>query len=450
MRLEDIGLLEIVLNLALVIFLVLLNGFFVAAEFALVKVRGTRLAQLSNEGNMRARIAAKVVGRLDAYLSACQLGITLASLGLGWIGKPVISEFIVRPLIGGIVPDYLVSSLSFAIAFSIITFLHIVIGELAPKSIAIQKAESTSLWLAAPLMAFYKLFYPAIWFLNGTANIILKRFGIEPATEHESAHTEEEIRLLVDQSHKSGHIDHTEMKLVDNVFTFSDRLVREVMVPRTKMECLYTNIPFVENMEFVRSKRHTRYPVAKEDKDHIIGFIHVMDIFASSLERKTEVDIIKFMRPILTVPESMEISQVLVLMQKKRLQMAIIIDEYGGTAGVVTLEDIIEEIVGEIQDEFDNERPEIEVRKDHVSVDGMTLIEEVNEQLNADIDDTEMDTIGGWIYSEIEGTPEVGLKVAASGYIFEISELENLRIKRIKIYKNPEDNTSDKQLSVGA
>lgn len=427
--------LEIVLNLLLVLFLVLLNGFFVAAEFALVKVRATRLSQLSSEGNARAKIAERVVHRLDAYLSACQLGITLASLGLGWVGEPAISHFIVTPLLDGLsVPSAIVDMISFAIAFAIITFLHIVLGELAPKSLAIQKAEIAVLWLAPPLMAFYKLAYPGIWLLNGAANLILRWVGIQAATEHEAAHTEEEIRLLVDQSHKSGHIDQTEMKLMDNVFTFSDRLVREIMVPRTTMECLFEQRPFEENMEIIRNTRHTRYPIAQEDKDHIIGFIHVMDIL-SSLGKMKSADLKKLVRPILTVPESMEISQVLQAMQKKRVQMAIIIDEYGGTAGLVTLEDILEEIVGEIQDEFDNERAEIEIKGNQLSVDGRTLIESINEQLNLDIDDGEMDTIGGWVYSLLHEPPTVGSEVSYEGYVFQVTEVDHYRIIRLKIYK---------------
>jgi CBS domain containing-hemolysin-like protein len=434
--LDESGILEIVLNLILVLFLVVLNGFFVAAEFSLVKVRATRLSQLASEGNVRAKVTEKVVGRLDAYLSATQLGITLASLGLGWLGEPAIANLIVEPLLSGMsVPNYIVSTLSFAIAFAIITFLHIVVGELAPKSLAIQKSEATAMWIAAPLIVFYKIAYPAIWFLNGAANRMLKWFGIEPVTDHEAAHTEEEIRLLVGQSHKSGHIDQTEMKLMDNVFTFSDRLVREIMVPRTSMECLYENRPFSENMDVIRETRHTRYPVAREEKDHIIGFIHVMDILANLTDQKKTENLDNWIRPILTVPESMEVSHVLVAMQKKRVQMAIIIDEYGGTAGMVTLEDIVEEIVGDIQDEFDNERPEIETKGDYLSVDGRTLIEEINDQLNLEIDDSEVDTIGGWIYSQLDEPPQVGMKVTHDDLDFEINEVDHLRIIRLNIHK---------------
>lgn len=329
----DIPIGETFLSLLLVLFLVLLNGFFVAAEFSLVKVRQTRLAQLVSEGKPNARFAQKVTQQLDAYLSACQLGITLASLGLGWVGEPAIAHLIVEPLLGNFeMHPTLITTLSFAIAFGIITFLHIVLGELAPKSLAIQKAENTSLWVAAPLMLFYKISYPAIWLLNGTANFLLKRIGLDPVTEQDSAHTEEEIRILVNESARSGHIDQTEMALVDNVFEFSERLAREIMIPRIDMICLYDDNSFQENLDIIRESRHSRFPVAHEDKDRIIGFVHASDFYLTALTNGNA-DIKRLIRPMLTVPESTEISHVLRLMQKRRTQMAIVIDEYGGYSG---------------------------------------------------------------------------------------------------------------------
>jgi CBS domain containing-hemolysin-like protein len=424
----------IVLNLLLVAFLVFLNGFFVAAEFALVKVRQTRLAQLVQEGNKRAVYAQKVTRQLDAYLSACQVGITLASLGLGWVGEPAIAHMIIEPLLAHWqLPDYLISAISFGVAFAIITFLHIVLGELAPKSMAIQKAENTSLWVAAPLMLFYKLLYPAIWVLNGTANRLLKWFGLEPVSEHEAAHTEEEIRLLVNESHKSGHIDQTEFALVDNVFEFSETLAREIMIPRIDMVCLYTSNTHQENLDTIRSERHTRFPVADEDKDNIIGFIHASDFYLAALT-EPEVKLEKLLRPVLTVPESMEISQVLRLMQKRRSQIAIVIDEYGGTAGLLTLEDILEEIVGDIKDEFDGyERPEIEKGKNGLSVSGQMLLTDLNDHLPFELESQEVDTIGGWMYSQLEEDISVGKSIEWENYRFTITEMENHRITRVAI-----------------
>lgn len=424
---------EILLKLLLVIFLVLLNGFFVAAEFSLVKMRQTRLAQLVSEGNRNAVYAQKVTQKLDAYLSACQLGITLASLGLGWVGEPAIAHFVEPVLRQFHMPEYLASPISFAIAFGTITFLHIVFGELAPKSLAIQKTERTSLLTAAPLMLFYKLSYPLIWFLNGTANFVIRRLGIEPATEQESAHTEEEIRQLVNESHRSGHIDQTELALVDNVFEFSERLAREIMIPRIDMVCLYDDNTFEENLEIIRQSRHSRFPVAHEDKDRIIGFVHASDFYLSALT-KGEAQLQTFLRPVLTVPESMEISHVLRLMQKRRSQLAIVIDEYGGTAGLITMEDILEEIVGDIQDEFDeHERPEIETTPTSLSVSGKTLLSEINDYIPIEIHSDDVDTIAGWLYSQLNEEVAHGKSVQYENYLFTISELENHRITRVEI-----------------
>lgn len=433
----------IVLNLLLVLFLVFLNGFFVAAEFALVKVRQTRLTQLVNEGNKRAHYAQKVTQKLDGYLSACQVGITLASLGLGWVGEPAIAHMIVEPLLGSSgLPDYMISAISFGVAFAIITFLHIVLGELAPKSLAIQKAEETSLWVAAPLMFFYKLLYPAIWFLNGTANQLMKRLGFEPISEHEAAHTEEEIRILVNQSHQSGHIDQTELALVEHVFDFSETLARETMIPRIDMVCLYTTNTFEENLEIIRTQRHTRFPVAAEDKDNIIGFVHATDFYLAALQ-DGYVELDTLLRPVLTVPETMEISTVLRLMQKKRSQMAIVIDEYGGTAGLVTMEDILEEIVGDIQDEFDeDERPDIEQVENGLSVSGMLMLADLNDHLPFDLESEDVDTVGGWLYSQLEEEIAVGASVEWENHLFTVTQMDNHRVTRVMITKIASDEAA--------
>ncbi len=443
---ESIPIGETFLNLLLVLFLVFLNGFFVAAEFSLVKVRQTRLTQLVSEGNTNAKYAQKVTQQLDAYLSACQLGITLASLGLGWVGEPAIAQLIVEPLLGstGMHPS-LITTLSLAIAFAIITFLHIVLGELAPKSLAIQKAESTSLWVAGPLMFFHKISYPAIWLLNGAANFFLKRLGLETVSESESAHTEEEIRLLVNESAKSGHIDQTEMALVDNVFEFSERLAREIMIPRIDMICLYDDNTFQENLDIIRESRHSRLPVAHEDKDCIIGFVHASDFYLSALTNG-DADIKQMIRPVLTVPESTEISHVLRLMQKRRSQMAIVIDEYGGTAGLLTMEDILEEIVGDIQDEFDeNERPEIESNNNVLSVSGKTLLSELSDYIPVEIHSDDVDTIGGWLYSQLNEKVAKGQSVQFENYLFTITEFDNHRITRVGITLVEDDGRESHQ-----
>jgi len=422
-----------IFQLLMVIFLVFLNGFFVATEFAVVKVRESRITQLVAEGNKRARNVGNVLNNLDAYLSACQLGITLSSLGLGWLGEPAIAHLL-HPVFRYFgLGETAVGTISFVIAFSIITFLHIVLGELAPKSLAIQRSEWVSLHVARPIQIFYKVMYPFIAFLNWSAARFLALFGIrmEPGQD---AHTEEEIRILVNESHKSGLIDQTELMLVDNIFDFSETMAREIMVPRTDMIVLNLRDSYEENVKLVQNGRFTRYPVVDGDKDHVVGSLHIKDLLTSLLEGKTD-SLENVMRPILTVPETISISRLLTMLQKQRSQMAILIDEYGGTAGLVTVEDIMEEIVGDIQDEFDDERPEVEQKDDLLSFDGRMLLEEVNDYLGLSLDDTEVDTLAGWIYMQIDHPPKVGDTVRAEGYEFIVNEVDHFRITRVLVKK---------------
>lgn len=418
----------------LIVFLVLLNGFFVAAEFAMVKVRSTRIEQMVMEGNKRAKFAQKITDKLDAYLSATQLGITLASLGLGWVGERALSKAIEPLFVGHFgLSDAATHSIAFVISFSIITFLHIVLGELAPKSLAIQRAEGTVLWTSGPLLFFYKLMYPFIWLLNGTANRFLRLIGIRPASEAELAHNEEELRMLVTQSHESGVIDETERVLFDNIFDFTNRVAREIMVPRTDMSCLYVDRPFPENLEKAESEKHTRFPLCKEDKDNIVGIVHIKDLYAIALQGVPDDFSLEEMarRPV-TVPESMPIKDVLRILQKNRSELAIVIDEYGGTAGIVTTEDILEELVGEIQDEFDEERPFIEVEGELTSIDARMLIDEINEYFHLNIETEEVDTIGGWMYAQFQ-TPFIGGKISVDNFQFIITEMDSLRITRLAV-----------------
>jgi CBS domain containing-hemolysin-like protein len=422
-----------ILELFLVVFLVFLNGFFVAAEFAMVKIRESRISQLVAEGNKRALSAQKVVNHLDAYLSACQLGITLASLGLGWVGEPAVAELIEAPLTSLGVPEFAIHTASFLIAFSIITFLHIVLGELAPKSLAIQRAEGTALHTAGPLIAFHKVMYPFIWVLNGAANAILKLLGIEPAAEGELAHTEEEIRILVNQSHRSGLIDQTEKVLMENVFDFADRIAREIMVPRIDMVTVRVEETLEEILEKVRHEQHTRYPVTDGDKDHIIGFLNVKDLVIR-LERGKPFDLLRIVRKAIFISESAEISAVLKQMQKNKTQLAIVVDEYGGTAGMITMEDIIEELVGEIQDEFDNELPPVvHLPEEGYSVEGRLLLDEVQDLLGVNIEHEEVDTISGLIHATLGKEPKIGDAVELQGHRFQIEDMDQHRIVRVKI-----------------
>lgn len=426
-------------NLVLVVILVLLNGFFVATEFAVVKMRESRVAQLVAEGNERAVHVEQVISNLDAYLSACQLGITLASLGLGWLGEPAVAHLL-HPVFRYFgLNETLVTSISFIIAFSVITFLHIVLGELAPKSLAIQRTEAVVLTIAKPIQLFHKVMYPFIALLNWSASRILGLFHISMES-HQEAHTEEEIRILVNESHKSGLIDNTELMLVDNIFDFSETMAREIMVPRTDMVVLNVRDPFEENVRHVQNGRFTRYPVVDGDKDHVVGSLHIKDMLTGLLEgERSELETL--MRPVLTVPETISISRLLTMLQKQRGQLAIIIDEYGGTAGLVTLEDIMEEIVGDIQDEFDDERPEVEQRDDVLSLDGRMLLEEVSDYLDIDLESSEVDTLAGWIYMQMDHTPRVGDVVRMGNYEFLVDEVDHYRITRVVVKKRPEEET---------
>nr|WP_130616435.1 hemolysin family protein [Cohnella abietis] len=420
-------------DLVLIFILVFLNGFFVAAEFAMVKVRGSRIDTLVQEGHKKAKVASHLMDHLDAYLSACQLGITLASLGLGWIGEPAIARMLEPLFVSMNLSSSFVHPASFIIGFTFITVLHIVLGELMPKSVAIRKAEMVTLWTATPLIFFRRVMSPFIWALNGIAGLLLKPFGIDTSEVSSSAHTEEEIRILVKESHKSGLIDKTELTLMDNIFEFVETNAREIMIPRTDMSCLYGNLSFEENKAMALREMHTRYPVCEKDKDNIIGFVHIKDLLKVS--DHSIHDIRDVMRPITTIPESMPISTLLKLMQKRKSQIAILIDEYGGTSGLVTLEDIMEEIVGEIQDEFDEERPDLEQQDESTySINGMMLIEEVNSYFGLDISTDDYDTIGGWVYSQIENPPTKSQFVeSVDGYRFTIEETDHMRISRITV-----------------
>lgn len=348
-----------ILQLTLVLLFVFLNAFFVAAEFALVKIRSSRLEALVQEGSTRARYAQKLVLHLETALSVTQLGITLASLGLGWIGEPVVAELL-HPVMHslGISPSA-GETISFIIAFSLITALHIVLGELIPKNLAIRKAESVVLGTALPMLLIQKLFYPFVWLLNRIADTIAQRLGFGTAQgTHEPAHTEDEIRLLMAESHRQGYIDKTELDFMDNIFEFADLTARDIMVPRTEMACLYLEDSIEEQIAAALKLQLTRYPVYRKDKDHIIGFLHIKDLLLT-LSAGQQTALSELARKALFVPESISIKLLLKNMQKNRAQLAIVTDEYGGTAGMITIEDILEEIVGDIEDEFDQNRKRI-------------------------------------------------------------------------------------------
>ncbi|MBQ7516088.1 MAG: HlyC/CorC family transporter [Schwartzia sp.] len=420
-------------QLAVIALLVALNGFFVAAEFTIVKVRPSQLEELIADGNRQARYAKTLVDHMDVSLSVTQLGITLVSLGLGWVGEPYLAAML-RPGLAAIgVTGGAVDTIAFAVAFSLITAAHIILGELAPKNISIVKPLPVLLGISLPLLLFQRLTYPFVWLLNTIANHTVRFFGYEPEAETTDAHSEDEIRILMAESRKQGFIGKTEYDFVDNVFDFSDKEARDIMTPRTDMVCLFLENGTEKNIQIALEQRQTRYPLCREDKDNIVGFLHIKDLL-SPLCQGRQPDLRQLARRVLVVPETMAVSRLLKTMQQKRSQLAIVVDEYGGTAGMATIEDVVEEIVGDIQDEFDQERPAVERRGPRVfSIDGRLLIEEVNDILETHLEADHIDTIGGWLYAQVETPPRVGQGASVGGNAFFVEETERLRITRVLV-----------------
>ncbi|KGA97993.1 membrane protein [Alkalihalobacillus alcalophilus ATCC 27647 = CGMCC 1.3604] len=423
------------LNLILFVILIVLTAFFVATEFSIVKVRSTKIDQLVAEGNKRAIAAKHVTSHLDEYLSACQLGITVTALGLGWIGEPTF-EVILSPLFDWIgVPEASRHILIVAVAFLIVTFIHVVVGELAPKTVAIQKAEAVALWCAKPIIWFYRLLYPFIWVLNGAARILVGLFGLKPASEHEMAHSEEELRQLMTESFNSGEINKNEFKYVNNIFEFDERVAKEIMVPRTEITSISIHDSIDKVLNIIKNGRYTRYPVTNEDKDHIIGFLNVKEFLTNRMDIQDDaIDINDFVNPIIHVIETIHIHDLLVKMQKERIHIAILFDEYGGTSGLVTVEDILEEIVGEIRDEFDeDEISDVrQISDGHFIVNGKLLLADINTLLDTTIEHEEVDTIGGWFLTN-KLDPTVGSTIEFAGYSFIVHESNGRQIQYIEI-----------------
>ena len=427
----------IISNLLIIAILIAFTAFFVAYEFAIVKIRGTRIDQLVSEGNKNAIAARTIVTNLDEYLSACQLGITVTALGLGWLGEPTV-ELILHPLLSHFNMSESISSItSFILAFASVTFIHVVVGELAPKTFAIQKAEEVTLLFARPMILFYKIMYPFIKALNGSARFIVGIFGLKPASEHEVAHSEEELQLIISESYKSGEINQSEYKYVNNIFEFDDRNANEIMVPRTEIIAFDISQSLNECLQIVTKENYTRYPVIDGEKDNIVGMVNMKEVFTEYISGKNvDTSIQEYIRPVIQVLESIPIHDLLLKMQKDRVHMAILMDEYGGTAGLVTVEDILEEIVGEIRDEFDaDEVPDInKISENKTIVEGKVLIDDINDLFGLDLDDSEMDTIGGWILSEKMDVVE-GDKVRYDDYEFKVLEIDGYHIKSLEILK---------------
>lgn len=422
----------IVFNLSLVVLLIILTAFFVASEFSIVKVRKSRIESLVQKGNQRAKLVLKLIKELDDYLSACQLGITITSLGLGWLGEPTV-ERMLSPVFDSIgLPEALSHTVSFAVSFFIITFLHVVLGELAPKTFAIQKAEKVALLIAKPLIWFHRIMYPLIWLLNGSANVLVRMFGLHSAKEQDEVHSEEELRYILTQSYKKGEITPSEYKYVDRVFEFDNRTAKEIMVPRTDISVVDINHDMTAIMEEMRQERYSRYPVINEDKDDIVGVIHMKELFYDNCDDTS--DIQEYIRPVKKVFENIPLKDLLVKMQKEHTHLVVLVDEYGGTSGIVTVEDVLEEIVGEIRDEFDyaEDLPIMKMDNGNRLLDGKMSIQDVNDFFNVDLEHDEVDTISGWMLMQ-DIDAQAGTEFEVENYKFTVKEMEDSHIQKVEV-----------------
>lgn len=423
------------INLFFVLFLVFANAFFVVSEFAIVKIRRTKLEELAHFGNKRAKIALKINDHLNTYLSAIQLGITIASLGLGWIGEPAVSKLL-EALIGNWLADnpVLLHSLSFGIAFSFITLLHVVLGELVPKSLAIQATEKYALAVAPALYAFNRIFAPFIWVFDHVSIWMLKLMGTKMSNENEDAHSEEEIKIIIDASQKGGIIDETEGEIIQNAIDFSEISAHEIMIPRQDIKCLYLGTNFEEALDFIKKHNYTRFPLCDKDRDHIIGMIHIRDLIEHSSEKNEKDFLTKISRQILFVPENKSISEILHQMMSKHIHLAIVVDEYGGTAGMLSMEDILEELVGDILDEHDCACGE-QIKKVNEKIyefDGIVLVEDAFDCMNLPEVEHEESTMGGYIFALLGREPKIGDKTEDEYCFYEVINVDNMRITKIK------------------
>ena len=442
-----------IFNLFVIAFLLFSNGFFVASEFAMVKVRKTRIEQLVNEGNYNAKIAFEALKDLDKFIAAVQLGVTISSIGLGWVGEGTLAH-IIEPMfvfLPGISKNIATHTMSVSIAFALITFFHVVLGELIPKSIALEYTEKTALWVARPMQVLTFIFNPFIWLLNGFGNLVLKAMNIPHSHKGSLVHSTEELDMLVNASYDGGVLNETEKDMLHNVFKFSDLTAKQVMVPRTDMICVPIDMSLEELNKLAAENQYTRYPVYEEDIDHIIGLVHVKDLYSLSI--KDEVcPISKILREVLLVPETITMDNLVLEFKKRKGQMAIVVDEFGGTSGLVTLEDVIEEIFGDVQDEFDEEEEEEseikEIAPNTYLANAITRLDEFVEFFNIDekeIDDEDIDTIGGLVVKQLGRLAEVNDTVKLHNLTFIVKEVDGARITRLEIIKSEEESENSEK-----
>lgn len=426
----------VLLNLGAVSLLVFLNGFFVAAEFALVKVRGSQIDALLLEGRPGAKLVKKITEKLDSYLSACQLGITLASLALGWVGEPFMAQMLFPILTAmGVESEKLIHTISVIVGFSVITALHITLGEQAPKILAIQKPLPTTFWISPPLHLFCTIFNPAIWFLNHASNLLLKYvFRLEPVNSHEVAHSEEELRVILAESAKAEEVSALGKELLINALDLSELVVRDITTPRGEVVFLNTEDTFEVNLRLAMQSRHTRFPLCEGHLDHTIGLVHIKDLL--TLVREPSPDLHTIRRDMFPVPEMMKLEKLLTFFLSKHAHLALVVDEYGGTVGVVTLDNVLEEIVGEIQDEFDADKPELRrVDESEFVVAGSLGLYELHDMVGLTLESEDVSTIGGFVTHAIGHLPKQGEFVDISGYRATVTKADNRRVLEVQFKK---------------
>lgn len=437
-----------VFGLISVLVLVALNGFFVSAEFALVSVRRSRVEQLVAEGNRRAKAVQRSILHLNNVIASTQVGITLASLALGWVGEPAVTDYVL-PAVGLVLPGgsegALAHTVGLIISFILITTFHIVMGELVPKTITLQRTETVAMFVARPLEIFRQVFRPFIWVINGLGSLVVRLIGMQVLGENAKVHSVDELEILVTESHEAGYLDKNEEALLHRVFDFGDKTARQVMLPRTEVVGVQDNATLVEVLKMAANERYTRFPVYHESLDRIIGVVHVKDLFGLmsngylTEEAHKTFKLSQVVRPVLTVPETVHVADLLTLMRQRQVHMAVLIDEYGGTAGIVTLEDILEEIIGDVRDEFDtNEvgvKNDVEARADGTTlVSGLFLLQDAIERFDLKVDEEELDeydTLGGYIQGHLGRVPKVGDSVTLGNYILKVEEMDGLRVDRI-------------------
>jgi putative hemolysin len=432
---------QTLIGLAAIGLLVFMNAFFVAAEFAFVGSRRTRIAQLAEAGSNSARAAQRAINQLDSYIAATQLGITLASLALGWIGEPAVSHLF-EPVIGAIFPaeaaETIGRSISIALSFALVTMLHIVLGELAPKAIALQRPEATAMLVARPTSWFYWLFRPVIYVMNRIGNAVVRMMGFEPASDHSRVHSAEELEMLVHSSTEAGILQHSEEQLLRRVFDFSDIRVEEIMQPRIAVDAIPVDITLPELLEKIRAQHHTRYPVYEEEIDRVIGLLHTKDLFrAVEIDDTLRVtaegfDLQTIVRPPQFVPATLGLDRVLELMRRTRTHLVIVADEYGGMAGIVTMEDIVEQIVGDVQDEFDTGMALIQPAGEASSVDGQIGMTELIARFGEPDRPFESLTLGGYIAEALDRIPRTGDSIPFGEYQMLVEAMEGHRVARVR------------------